>query len=116
MQRIVFAARAAALFILVSSSALAGDFWTGNKLVAHLREFQKAERGSHDVDWESSGLFVGYVLGVYDSDHALCAAGQVSLGQISAVVAKYLDDHPADWDKPASSLVRSALRRAFPCK
>ena len=34
--------------------------------------------------------------------------------QLMAVVKKYIEAHPEEWDQPGSALVRKALIRAFP--
>jgi hypothetical protein len=106
------------LFIAISSSAFEGQFfWTGNNLISHLREFEKAERSDPSVDYKRAYMFTGYVLAVYDSNSdGLCPGELVTMRQICSVVAKYVNDHPAEWNKPAASLVHSALQHAFPCK
>jgi hypothetical protein len=63
--------------------------------------------------------YYSYVAGVHDTLDALgivCASTSVSVGQVSAVVAKFVKENPERWDEPAVGLVSDALIKAFPCK
>jgi hypothetical protein len=40
----------------------------------------------------------------------------VTPGQIFAIVAKYLNNHPEKWNEPAVILVVEAIKEAFPQK
>ena len=82
-----------------------------------LREFEKAEHGEGEPKWEASGSYIGYVIGVHDTIRGnLCPSGNITVRQVTAVVSKYLNEHPAEWSKPANQLVARALREAFPCR
>jgi len=92
------------------------QFYDGNKLVEHLREFERGERSDPNSNYYAGGIYVGYVLGVFDTiNSSLCRSGNVSV-RLPLVVAKYLNEHPEQWSQPASVLVTRALRGAFPCK
>lgn len=66
-----------------------------------------------------------YVLGVIDSAMTLqasgfstvsiCTPGEVSGEQATAIVEKYLTEHPEELHTAASSLVLQAIGIAFPC-
>lgn len=80
----------------------------GNKLVEPGESYQ-------------SGWFDGYIIGILNSNSTankkfVCFDGALSAYQISAVVAKYMQDHPEQWNELASTLVKRALSQAFPCK
>ncbi|MBX9683390.1 MAG: hypothetical protein K2X41_06335 [Hyphomicrobium sp.] len=44
-----------------------------------------------------------------------CTPDGGTIGQVAAVVVKYLRDHPADLHRPFVSLVLEALSHAWPC-
>jgi Rap1a immunity proteins len=101
--------------VLVCSNAF-GAFKDGNKLVSDMREFERAERSDPNVSWLGAGTYTGYVLGIFDTiDSNLCISGSPTGGQVGTIVAKYLNEHPEEWNRPASLLVARALRQAFPC-
>jgi hypothetical protein len=111
----------AVLFALCSCLIALGPinayFYDGNKLVSYLREWEKAERSDPQTQWEHSGDYMGYVLAVFDSmSQELCPSANVTVGQVLAVVAKFLNEHPEEWSRPAYQLVAGALRSAFPCR
>jgi hypothetical protein len=54
--------------------------------------------GEPDVRWESS---VGSV--------ARCAEKKMTTGQVSAIVEKYMDTHPAEWHYNMAALIWSAM-------
>ena len=93
------------------------DFYDGNKLVSDMREFEKAERRDPDTKYDSSAHYVGYVVGVHDTiSNNLCWSGNITVRQVTTVVAKYLNEHPEEWSRPAHQLVARALRNSFPCR
>ncbi len=100
---------------LVSSDAL-GHFYDGNKLIGDLREYEKAERGV-SFNGVADGVFIGFVTGVFDTiSTTLCISDDITVRQVQAIVAKYLNEHPEQWGRPAYALVTFALRSAFPCR
>jgi hypothetical protein len=107
-----------AAMLLVSCHALAGTtLFTGRTLLPKVREWEKFSRDEKAGDPVVSGVYMGYVQGIFDA-HAkeICVPPDVlSVGTMSTLVAKYLNDHPADLDKPAAESVLKALRQAYPC-
>jgi hypothetical protein len=70
-------------------------------------------------NWNTSGSFeagycVGFITGV-DSQVENCPGDDVTRGQVIKVAVKYMDDHPEELDQAASTVVRRALVKAFPC-
>ncbi len=51
-----------------------------------------------------------------DSPGLYCIPGSVTLGQVGAVVLKYINDTPKDWDKPATYNILVAVIFTWPCK
>src|SRR5215468_10636593 len=103
--------------LLLVTAPVTAEFLDGNKLVARMREFEKAERSDPKTNYMDDGIYIGYVEAIFDSHETqLCPTGNVSSRQVTSIVAKYLNDNPAEWGKPANILVLIALRRAFPCK
>ena len=104
----------ASLFIVVPSFA---QFWDGNYLVTLMREHEKAVRSDTTTNFWSAGSFSGFVIGVHDSQdqREFCSPSNATVGQITAVVAKYLNAHPEQWNESAHALVRRALKEGFPC-
>ena len=83
------------LLVLVFMQGQAGaEFYTGNELVGRMHAFDMREAGSpaKDVSWLDVGLYVGFIIGVYDSLGGILweRAMGTTQGQIAAVVAKYL--------------------------
>jgi len=107
----------ATLGLLAVATSASADFFDGNKLVLHMREYEKAERGDRGTQWERSGQYMGYVVGVHDAAEGVlvCSPANATVGQVAAIVAKYLNAHPEEWSRPAHFLVTVALMSAFPC-
>lgn len=106
-----------ALISVMAPCHAAGYFYDGNHLVSDMREWENAQRSFPNTDYISSAAHMGYVLGVADSFSAtICDQGRVTVGQVENVVARYLNDHPAEWSAPAYQLVAKALQEAFPCR
>jgi hypothetical protein len=94
-------------------------FITGNRLVELMREYDKDEPGisSSKVNLVRVGVFLAYVTGVYDAmSFAFSTPDGVTVGQICAIVSKYLKNHPERWPESADLLVVEALRESFPLK
>jgi hypothetical protein len=65
----------------------------------------------------NGGIYGGYVTGVHDSLNGMlfCTPKNVSVGQMKAVVAKYMSENPVEWNRRADWLVVNALKNGFPC-
>lgn len=94
--------------LALSSSTASADFYDGNKL-------RQLLDSNNAID---TGIFWGYVAGLADLSYGvtICPDQNVRLSQSAAVVKKYLAENPQAWNLPASTLVLSALKGAFPCK
>lgn len=64
---------------------------------------------------------MGYCFGVINTVSELLQAdgeihlpdGEISFEQTKKIVTNYLNAHPEEWQKPASSLVKKALKQAW---
>jgi hypothetical protein len=91
------------------------ELLSGNQLVQLMREYEKAEKNHRSADWRKAGEYVGYVMGFYDATWFFYADPEnITAGRIAAVVATFLKQNPAKWDRPAWDLVMEALQEAFP--
>ncbi len=105
--------------ILVLSNQV--EAYSGNELLEAVRAEERATQGRPNAtDWQMSGFFSGFVLGVAFTANELspkvCLPSTSTLGQYKAVVAHYLKENPAQLHRGAEQLVREALERSFPCK
>lgn len=62
-----------------------------------------------------NGAIEGMMLESGDVGLGVCLPPTVTLTQVKDVAALYLANHPEERHKSGASLVRSALRKAFPC-
>ncbi len=95
---------------------LQAAIWPGEQLVGDMREYENP--GADGNNWYSAGGYMSYVIGAYDayeSAEVICPPGNVTAGQVNAVVAAYLRANPVDWHLTATTLVHAALTEAFPC-
>lgn len=111
--------------LLVPTVAQASYLSDGKGLVQLMREWEKANAEDKETDYPKAWAFSAYVQGVQDAtvvcfgegpDRVYDAPKPFSLKQLSAAVAKYLNEHPEEWDDHAVDLVIRALRKAFPPK
>jgi hypothetical protein len=110
----------AVLILAIATPTFAQFFKTGSDLIPHWQAYKATEgpsatsKQSHD-----SALFMGYVTGVCDAvlqtdiNFAKATSDQMTVGQVSVIVGKYLDDHPEEWHLSGAVIVRKALRKAF---
>jgi Rap1a immunity proteins len=105
-------------FAMAATTSVAwAEFRTGNDLKQRLDGFTRAQgNGATAADYRDAQYAMGFVTGVWDiGENALFCADNVTVGQIVAVVRKYVEDRPAEWSRPAAALAVNALQQAFPC-
>ncbi len=90
-------------------------FHTGSSLMQGWREHQKIISSvAGEKDYLRASRFIGYVMGVADArSEALDIPMGVTQDQLCAIVGKYLESHPEEWNEIGSALVEKALRNAF---
>jgi len=110
----------AAVAVWGEARAETSAFINGNEL----HEYCNSPRGT-----ERYGLCVGYIVGVSDAlasgttnlpvlifGWRACIPKNVTIGQVTDVVTKWLREHPQDRHYLATGIVAEALAKAFPCK
>lgn len=90
---------------------------SGTAVLAGLERFAAgmSEKGKRDLGPDVA-MTMGYVLGVADSDGAVCLDPRVSMAQILLSVRDYMKGHQDLLDKSAVVAVSGALRQTFPCQ
>ena len=109
----------AMLILLPIQAQAAVTYYSGNRLVELMREYDKFEVKDPNTSYDDVGAYQGYINGVSDTLAALnlvCVSMSVTGGQEAAIVSKYLKLNPEQWGNSAASLVFTALVNAFPCK
>ncbi|TRZ50641.1 hypothetical protein D4S03_06450 [bacterium] len=107
------------LLVLVFMQGQAeAQFVTGNMLIGDMHEYEKRDAKVTIVEFMQSGRYQGYVAGISDATADILWRLQknVNMGQICAIVSKYLKNHPERWNESAAILVIAALQEAFPLK
>src|SRR5262249_45000203 len=105
-----------------------GVYVVGNQLTQDCRSFLNATRTGR-VTWEQqaeASRCYGYVTGVFDLGSELVAVGKITLpfcipkgsnaNDLVEVVAKFLDENPAQEDRSGDDLVWAAWKESFPCQ
>ena len=102
-----------AILAFMSHVAYAGYFETGSSLMQGWREHQKIVNSQvGERNYMLASRFVGYVTGVVDARSKGVPVG-ATIDQICAIVGRYLENHPDEWNEVGSILVEKALRNAF---
>ena len=93
--------------VLLPTPSIAGGFQSGNQLLMLCKD----SFGSFN-----NGVCLGYVSGVTDTMGSnICLTSGVTVQQLDSVVKKYMNEHPEILHYLASSIIREALIKAFPC-
>ena len=104
------------LGLLVGSAAAQGNVNTGNEFLQVCAENDKIGAGSaHTGNEYQGGFCLGYIAGFAVADQATCYPNGATNMQGVLVVEKFLRDHPDRLQEDRSTLVRAALRQAWPC-
>ncbi|MFM1691813.1 Rap1a/Tai family immunity protein [Aeromonas salmonicida] len=98
--------------LLAFSTNIYAGYLDGNMLY----EKCTSEKGD-EFYYINSSECRGYVTGVADTldGYSFCIPNQVTRGQNSDVVTKFLSEHPEDRHKEAHIITAYALSLAFPC-
>lgn len=65
-----------------------------------------------------SGISMGLVLypHTFGNSVGICAPDHATLGELIAVIKKYVGDHPEQWHQSSVDIVGLSLISAFPCQ
>jgi hypothetical protein len=93
----------------------------GNGLLSRAEADERTTQGrASGLDAQHSGQWQGFIAGAAwtldDFDPKVCLPAAATVGQLSAVVLRYLRQNPAQLHRDSSNLVREALQQAFPCR
>lgn len=96
---------------LSAVSTTAQPAWDGNRLLEVCARPTARQRTS-DCDV--------FIRGAIDRYHEFlatrCAPRQVRFGEIVEIIVQYLQEHPADRQRPANDLILASLTEAYSCK
>lgn len=122
----------AALLLACGSTAHAEQVkaLSGNDLYPSFVTYTKVIKGwggaASSDDLAASSFFVGFVRGAADvmqsneppdSSPGHCPPrAEFTNAQLIDIVGKYMDGHPRELDLPASTLIKRALVKDFPCQ
>ncbi len=117
MKRLVwFTVTAIVTFVHVNASAM---FVDGNRLHQMHDAYKRVSEGhSAERDAADGAQLAGYVQGVIDAWGAInliCVPPGTRVGQVVAMVAKYVEAHPEEWGDDGSVLVERAMLPTFAC-
>lgn len=101
--------------VFLSNGANAANY-TGTMVFQSVEKFAKeiGGKGKKDID-AGAAMTMGYIIGVADSDQAVCPDPKSSVAHYMIAVHEYMKRHPEFMDKNAAIPVSLALREAFPC-
>lgn len=120
MRILAIVALALSLFISSFSHAY---FYSGNDLKKWIDARERIDAGrSLRTDHQADAALMGYIMGVYDSlemdlgvNLKKCWMGRnPTVGQLTAIVSKYLKEHPEKWTSSAVLIITEAITDA--CK
>jgi hypothetical protein len=88
------------------------EFHTGNKVKAGLEDWEKKSYGFE------ANYNAGYVIGVFDAYYRVrvCSPENVTVGQVTSVVLKYMQEHPDVLHLSGDVVVLRALLNSWPCE
>lgn len=102
------------VFILIAEGAFADPTVGSAQWLEGLwNEYQRTSNNSMVGDAYMSGVYTGFVMGailVPGAEGYLSVPPSATVGQWCAVVGKYLENNPQEWNLPA---IRSVLEAAY---
>ncbi len=70
-----------------------------------------------ELDYINRAYYIGFIDGLNGFNGDLyCTTDNVKMGQLYAIVRKYIKNNPEKWNEGKYLLVLKPLREAFPCK
>jgi hypothetical protein len=109
-----------AIFLASFSCSSMASFYNGNKLKDSIDSYDRVSNNKViEGDYANAARGMGYIVGVADTLDYLsitCTPNGASVGQIVAIVSKYIKDNPDKWMESANHLVGVSLQKSFPCE
>ncbi len=108
------------LFLAFFSTPASAAFYSGTDLAfPYLADYKSYTGGEKDPKTGMNAVFfAAYVLGAADAGDGVgySIPPDVKSGQVIAIVVKWMEEHPGEWNHSADTMVWSALREQFPKK
>lgn len=109
----IFARNLVISFLVFISNPAFAYFQSGSELYSGATAYVE-NKSSFKADY-----YMGYVAATMDAIgdsgvNYLNIPGNVSLDQACHIVKKYLDDHPDEWNQPATVIIFKSMVKAFP--
>lgn len=100
-------------FLIFVSNPVFAYYQSGSELFSGATAYAE-NKSSFKADY-----YMGYVAATIDAigdsgANYLNIPGNVSLDQACHIVKKYLDDHPDEWNQPATVIIYKSMVKAFP--
>jgi Rap1a immunity proteins len=119
--RRIFQGLLAAATLTISGTSLAEDFSSGNALYDACKD---GLNNTHRAMLFQQGLCGGIISTVADlassqttvESSRICGPKNATTGQELRVVMKYMDEHPAELNKPLSTIAYNALQEVWSCR
>jgi hypothetical protein len=105
--------------LFCAASVASAGFIDGQMLKEMLNARSRVDQGNfRSTDFQAASRASGYVMGVVDAVESImiCPGAGITAGQLTAMVAKYLEENPDKWSQSGDQIVVNALRPTFPCQ
>jgi hypothetical protein len=105
-------------FMAPPSYAQDSDISSATVLHTYIGYSDAASSGTATRDQlTDAAIALGYIGGVADTidSTVACIPAHVTRAQELAIVVKYLNDHPDQWQIGSSVIIERALKASFPC-
>ena len=99
--------------LLLAAVMVTPSYGAGRAFLAGAKEKLNDIQDKEIEDLWSLGCFSGYISAVGGSGQVGSPDG-VNVGQVSEIVAKYIQEHPAERHEPEYELIRRACKEAWP--
>ncbi len=99
--------------------ALNAGWYPEKYFINDMREHTQCQISEINCDWQANFSYQYYIFGITDvliDTHNICLPPNVKGRQLFAIVTKYIEGNPKEWNKSPHVLVEDALIENFPCK
>jgi hypothetical protein len=105
----------AILILLVCACAQAKAQDTGNSMIDGCKSVLSGSQNGQSGYCLGALTMMGMVSPFIDEQFAFCSPKNATGLQVVRIVVRYMDDHPAELDRPFSFIALHALQEAWPC-
>ncbi len=84
---------------------------------AHFKTGNQLKSSCSDTNAVNVALCYGYAQGVVDAygGSGFCPPAEITTEQVTSIITKYFNEYPERLHYSASSLIKDAMIKAFPC-